>query len=41
MSLSDKGALNGRQRMWIGLTRSGRKAFAEHVKELKRLAGVI
>jgi hypothetical protein len=27
--------------MWIGLTRSGRKAFAEHVKELKRLAGVI
>ena len=36
-----KGALNGRQRMWTGLTRSGRKAFAEHVKELKRLAGVI
>lgn len=36
-----KGAVNGRQRMWAHLTRSGRKAFSGHVEELKRIAGVI
>ncbi len=36
-----KGAVNGRQRMWTGLTKSGRKAFSEHVEELNRIAGVI
>lgn len=35
-----KSAVNGRQRMWASLTSSGRKAFASHVAELKRLAGV-
>ena len=36
-----KGAVNGRQRMWTGLTKSGRKAFSGHVEELIRLARVI
>ncbi len=36
-----KGAVNGRQRVWAGLTASGRRAFASHVRELQRLAGVI
>lgn len=36
-----KGAVNGRQRMWASLTKSGKKAFSGHVEELKRLAGVI
>jgi DNA-binding MarR family transcriptional regulator len=36
-----KGAVNGRQRMWATLTKSGRVAFAGHVKELQRLAGVV
>ena len=36
-----KSAVNGRQRMWASLTTSGRKAFASHVAELKRLAGVL
>jgi DNA-binding MarR family transcriptional regulator len=36
-----KGAVNGRQRMWATLTKSGRRAFANHVEELKRLARVI
>ncbi|MCH8248082.1 MAG: transcriptional regulator [Proteobacteria bacterium] len=36
-----KSAVNGRQRMWASLTTSGRKAFASHVAELKRLAGVV
>jgi DNA-binding MarR family transcriptional regulator len=36
-----KGAVNGRQRMWATLTKSSRRAFANHVEELKRLAGVI
>ena len=35
-----KGAVNGRQRMWATLTTSGRRAFAGHVEELQRLAGV-
>ena len=36
-----KGAVNGRQRMWAGLTKSGRRAFLGHVEELNRLARVI
>ena len=36
-----KGAVNGRQRMWASLTKSGRKAFSGHVEELKRIASVI
>ena len=36
-----KGAVNGRQRMWATLTNSGRRAFAGHVEELQRLAGVV
>ncbi len=36
-----KGVVNGRQRMWAGLTKSGRKAFLGHVEELTRLARVI
>lgn len=36
-----KSAVNGRQRMWAGLTTSGRKAFVSHIAELKRLAGVV
>lgn len=33
-----KAAYNGRQRTWISLTPSGRKAFVAHVAELNRLA---
>lgn len=36
-----KGAVNGRQRMWATLTTTGRLAFAEHVEELQRLAGIV
>ena len=36
-----KSAVNGRQRMWATLTGLGRKAFAGHVEELKRLAGLV
>lgn len=36
-----KGAVNGRQRMWAKLTKSGRQAFSGHIEELQRLAGVI
>jgi DNA-binding MarR family transcriptional regulator len=32
-----KSKMNGRQRTWACLTRKGRKAFACHVEELKRL----
>ena len=35
-----KAAENGRQRTWIALTASGRKAFAAHVAELNRLAAL-
>jgi DNA-binding MarR family transcriptional regulator len=35
-----KAAENGRQRTWISLTPSGRKAFAAHVAELQRLAAM-
>jgi DNA-binding MarR family transcriptional regulator len=30
----------GRQRTWVSLTTKGRKAFAGHVAELQRLAGM-
>lgn len=36
-----KGASEGRQRTWISLTSAGRKAFASHVAELTRLAGIV
>lgn len=36
-----KAALNGRQRTWLSLTGAGRKAFAAHVAELSRLAGLV
>ncbi len=35
-----KGALNGRQRMWASLTGKGRKAFAGHVEELRRIVAL-
>ncbi|MEQ9444181.1 MAG: transcriptional regulator, partial [Rhodospirillaceae bacterium] len=35
-----KGAMNGRQRMWATLTSSGRKAFAGHMEELRRIAAI-
>ena len=36
----DKATLDGRQRTWASFTRAGRKAFAQHVAALQRLAGV-
>ena len=36
-----KAPFDGRQRTWLSLTPAGRKAFAGHVAELQRLAGVI
>lgn len=36
-----KSAINGRQRMWASLTKSGRKAFSGHVQELTRIASTI
>lgn len=35
-----RGAVNGRQRLWASLTKSGREAFSGHVKALNRLASV-
>jgi DNA-binding MarR family transcriptional regulator len=35
-----KATFAGRQRTWLALTGSGRKAFAGHVAELTRLAGL-
>ncbi|MFZ4164618.1 transcriptional regulator [Brevundimonas sp. NPDC058933] len=35
-----KAASEGRQRTWISLTSAGRKAFASHVAELTRMAGI-
>lgn len=35
-----KAATGGRQRTWLSLTGEGRKAFAAHVAELTRLAGM-
>jgi DNA-binding MarR family transcriptional regulator len=36
-----KSAVNGRQRMWATLTKSGRRAFTGHVEELQRLAKIV
>lgn len=36
-----KAAAGGRQRTWLSLTREGRHAFAGHVVELTRLAGLV
>ena len=36
-----KAALDGRQRTWLSLTGDGRRAFAAHVAELQRLAGLV
>jgi len=35
-----KAASGGRQRTWLAITAAGRKAFAGHVAELTRLAGL-
>lgn len=35
-----KAALDGRQRTWLTLTAAGKSAFAAHVAELTRLAGM-
>jgi DNA-binding MarR family transcriptional regulator len=35
-----KQSLDGRQRTWLALTPAGRRAFAAHVAELTRLAGL-
>lgn len=35
-----KAALAARQRTWLSLTDTGRKAFAAHVRQLTRLAGI-
>jgi len=35
-----KGAVKGRQRMWAGLTKSGREAFSGHIMALNQLASV-
>jgi len=36
-----KAAAEGRQRTWGSLTAAGRAAFASHVAELQRLAGMV
>jgi DNA-binding MarR family transcriptional regulator len=36
-----KAPQDGRQRTWASLTREGRRAFADHVKALQALAGVV
>lgn len=36
-----KGSAGGRQRTWLALTARGRTAFAGHVAELQRLAGLV
>jgi DNA-binding MarR family transcriptional regulator len=36
-----KAASEGRQRTWVSLTPAGKKAFAAHVSELTRLAGIV
>ncbi len=38
--LPHKASMGGRQRTWLTLTPEGRRAFAAHVKELTRLAGL-
>jgi DNA-binding MarR family transcriptional regulator len=34
-----KRAENGRQRTWIALNKNGRRAYQNHVRELKRIVG--
>jgi len=36
-----KASSDGRQRTWLSLTPDGRRAFAAHVAELTRLAGLV
>lgn len=36
-----KAASGGRQRTWLALTAAGKTAFAAHVSELTRLAGIV
>ena len=36
-----KAALDGRQRTWVGLTASGRRALIAHVKALQALAAAV
>ena len=36
-----KEAVNGRQRMWAGLTSAGRKALVGHVEQLQQLARLV
>jgi len=36
-----KGIRESRQRTWLSLTRAGKDAFAGHVAELTRLAGLV
>lgn len=36
-----KAAADGRQRTWASLTATGATAFASHVAELQRLAGIV
>lgn len=36
-----KAPFDGRQRTWLNLTGPGKKAFAAHVAELQRLAGMV
>lgn len=36
-----KAPFDGRQRTWVGLTAKGKRAFAGHVAELTRLAGIV
>jgi len=35
-----KAPMDGRQRTWLAFTAAGRRAFAAHVAELQRLAGM-
>lgn len=36
-----KAPFDGRRRTWIGLSAKGKRAFAGHVAELTRLAGIV
>jgi hypothetical protein len=36
-----KGRVTGRPRMWVALTRSGRKALTGQIEEPKRIAGLV
>ncbi|WP_433677495.1 transcriptional regulator [Microbacterium gorillae] len=37
--IARKGLSAGRRRTWFAFTATGRRAFAEHIQELQRLAG--